>query len=383
MFAGPAIAEEFIKHSTWRWAYGSFCIIVPFMALPVFVSFFINYRKAKQLGVAPKRASNRTLIESVKFYTIQFDILGMLLTIAAFALILLPFSIAGAQKNKWASGSMIAMEVIGVLCFVAFFVWEKWFAPVQFLPFKYLKNPTILGACICHFAMYVAIYTWDIYLTSYLQVVNKVGIRDSGYILSSYSMSAFVMMPITGVVIRYYTKPKWIAMGAVPLIALGTGLLVPFRQPGINVGYVTMCQILNGAAGGILSVVMPIMVMASVTHQEVAVVLALHSLFAYIGSSVGIAISGALWTNLLPAKLALYLPAELQSEVATIYGDITVQLGYEWGSPAREAIVLAYGEVQRLMVIAGAAFVPVVAISIIVWRNLDIRNIKQTTGTVF
>ena len=81
----------------------------------------------------------------------------MLLTTAAFSLILLPLSLAGTQKDKWASGSMIAMEVVGVLSFVAFFVWEKWFAPVQFLPFKYLSNPTILGACICHFAMYVAI----------------------------------------------------------------------------------------------------------------------------------------------------------------------------------------------------------------------------------
>ncbi|KAH7116131.1 major facilitator superfamily domain-containing protein [Dendryphion nanum] len=383
MFAGPAIAQEFLEHSTWRWAYGSFCIIVPVMALPVFISFYINGRKAKKLGVAPAKKSDRTLFESIKYHTIQFDVLGMLLTTAAFSLILLPLSLAGSQKNKWANGSMIAMEVVGFLCFVAFFVWEKWYAPVQYLPFKYLKDPTILGACVCHFAMYIAIYTWDIYLTSYLQVVNQVSIRDSGYILNSYSISAFVVMPITGLVIRYVTKPKWIALGAVPLIALGTGLLVPFRQPGVKVGYITMCQIFNGAAGGILSVVMPIMVMASVTHQEVAVVLALHSLFASIGSGVGVAISGALWTNLLPGKLAHYLPAELQSEAATIYGDITVQLGYEWGSPAREAIVQAYGEVQRLMVIAGAAFVPVIAISIIVWRNLDTRNLKQTKGTVF
>ncbi|KAF1999575.1 siderochrome-iron transporter MirB [Amniculicola lignicola CBS 123094] len=389
IFAGPALAEEFlykngvVSEFGWRWAYGAFCIIIPVMASPVFASFFIHSRKAKKLGILPKRNTGRTLPQSIKHYLIEFDVLGMLLTSAAFSLVLLPLSLAGSQKDKWANGSMIAMEVVGVLCLVGFFAWEKWFAPVQYLPFKYLKDPTILGACVCHFAMYLAIYTWDIYLSSYLQVVNEVSVRDAGYILNSYSLSAFIMMPITGLVIRYYTKPKWIALIAVPLMALGTGLLVYFRHPGTNVGYITMCQILNGAAGGILSVIMPIMVMASVTHQEVAVVLALHSLFASIGSGVGVAISGAIWTQLLPGKLERYLPADLKSEALTIYGDITVQLSYEYGSPARDAIVQAYGEVQRIMVIAGAAFVPLVLLSILVWRNLDTRNLKQTKGTVF
>lgn len=144
-----------------------------------------------------------------------------------------------------------------------------------------------------------------------------------------------------------------------------------------------MCQILNGAAGGILSVTMPLAVMAAVNHQEVAVVLALHGLFASIGVGVGLAISGAIWTNLLPAALIKHLPDDAKADAMTIYGDLVTQLSYEWGSPVRDAIVVAYGEVQRKMVIAGACFMPLLFASIIVWKNYNLREMKQTRGNVF
>jgi multidrug efflux pump subunit AcrB len=81
----------------------------------------------------------------------------MLLTTAAFSLVLLPLSLATSQESKWRSGSIIAMLVVGILCFIAFYVWERYFAPVQYLPFHYLTDRTILGSCIANFAMFVSI----------------------------------------------------------------------------------------------------------------------------------------------------------------------------------------------------------------------------------
>ncbi|KAF2117363.1 siderochrome-iron transporter MirB [Lophiotrema nucula] len=383
VFAGPKIAEAFLLHSSFRWAFGAFCIILPVVCLPVIAVFWFNHKKAKQFGVAPVEPSGRTWTQSVKHYVIEFDVLGMLLTTAGFSLVLLPLSLASSSEDKWKSGSIIAMLVVGVICLIAFVIWEKYFAPIQYLPFKYLKDRTILGACLAYFTMFASIYTWDIYLTSYLQVVNEVSISDAGYILNSYSLTSSVIMPLTGVAIRYLGRPKWIALAAVPFATLGTALLIHFRRPGVNVGYITMCQIFNGVSGGMIASAMPISIMAAVSHQEVAVVLALNSMFANIGVGVGLAISGGIWTNLLPVKLATYLPPELKDQAGTIYGDIVTQLSYEWGSPAREAIVQSYGEVQRLMVIAGACFMPLLFLAILVWRDYNVKTIKQTRGNVF
>jgi hypothetical protein len=66
-----------------------------------------------------------------------------------------------------------------------------------------------------------------------------------------------------------------------------------------------------------------------------------------------------------------------------IYASIDEQLGYDWGTPVRDAIVAAYGDTQRVLAIAGASFMPLMLVSIIVWKNLDVRKIEQTTGRVF
>lgn len=84
-------------------------------------------------------------------------VLGMLLTTAGFSLVLLPLSLASSSKDKWKSGDIIAMLVVGVICIIAFVIWEKYFAPVQYMPFHYLRDRTILGSCVCNFAMFVSI----------------------------------------------------------------------------------------------------------------------------------------------------------------------------------------------------------------------------------
>lgn len=81
----------------------------------------------------------------------------MLLTVAGFSLVLLPMSIAKRAPNGWASGYIIAMLVVGALSLAGFGVWEKWFAKVPYLPFKYLKNRTILGSCLLDCFLFLSV----------------------------------------------------------------------------------------------------------------------------------------------------------------------------------------------------------------------------------
>lgn len=72
-FGGPKIAELFWLHSTYRWAFGSFCIILVGFSIPVAAIFIYNERKAKKIGVIPEKKPSRTAWESVKYYVIEFD----------------------------------------------------------------------------------------------------------------------------------------------------------------------------------------------------------------------------------------------------------------------------------------------------------------------
>jgi hypothetical protein len=72
----------------------------------------------------------------------------MILISAGFVLFLLPFNLAGSAADSWRTASIIVMLVIGVLCLIAFALYERFLAPKSFIPFEYLLNRTILGACI-------------------------------------------------------------------------------------------------------------------------------------------------------------------------------------------------------------------------------------------
>lgn len=127
--------------------------------------------------------------------------------------------------------------------------------------------------------------------------------------------------------------------------------------------------------------------MAAVKHQDVALSLVIHSLFTSLGSAIGYAIAGGMWTNILPYKIAEFLPEESKSQSWSIYGDITKQLQYPIGNPIRDAVIRAYGDVGRKMVIVGAALTPLMIITVMFWRNINVKDTekeeKEARGNVF
>lgn len=182
---------------------------------------------------------------------------------------------------------------------------------------------------------------------------------------------------------RLTNRYKWLGMVMLPLQILMTGLMIKFRMPDTHVGYVIMCEVLGSVAGGTFVMIEQIAVMASVPHRDVAVGIALLNLITSVGGAIGQSISGAIWTNLMPSKLSKYLPEELQADALTIYGDITQQLAFPWGSPEREAIVKAYGETQKVMLIASVVALAGPIAWITLMKNHRLSEREQTKGLLF
>lgn len=72
-FAGPKIADLFYTNVNFRWAFYAFSIILVFFAIPVAIVFVVSKRKAVRLGVFPVRPKDRTPLQSLKHYAIEFD----------------------------------------------------------------------------------------------------------------------------------------------------------------------------------------------------------------------------------------------------------------------------------------------------------------------
>ncbi|KAJ3494588.1 hypothetical protein NLG97_g3980 [Lecanicillium saksenae] len=376
-FGGPKIADLFYTHSNFRWAFGAFCIIMPVFAAPVVIVFFLSKRKAQREGRFPERAKTRTYLESAKHYAIEFDVVGMLLTIFGWSLLLLPFNLATKAPHGWRTGYIIAMIVLGVALLAAFVVWEKYFATVQYFPFKHLKDMSVLGASLVYGFMFISIFTWDTYYYSYLMVVHDLSITNASYVLNSFSLISSIIGPLTGLLVRYYGYYKWPSVSMTPFAVLGTALLIHFRNPSSHVGLLVMCQLFSGIYSGVWAATSQLSVMANVSHQETAVALALWGLFGSIGAAIGQAIAGGIWTNVLPQQLVKNLPDDLKPLAGEIFADITKQLSYPMGSPGRDAIIASYGHVQRIFVIVGCCFLPLAISCLFLWKNINVKSMQS------
>ena len=122
--------------------------------------------------------------------------------------------------------------------------------------------------------------------------------------------------------------------------------------------------------------------MAAASHQTVAVMLALIALFSSVGGAIGSSVVGAIWTNTLPSELERLLPSDLKSNSTAIYDSLVVQLSYPMGSPARNAIIEAYGIAQKRMCIAATCVLLLGLGAVLSWRNIDVRQHKQVKGRV-
>lgn len=178
---------------------------------------------------------------------------------------------------------------------------------------------------------------------------------------------------------------RWTVWTGIPILLLGTALLIPFRTPDTHVGILVMTQILVGLGTCIFVVCGQLAVMAPVSHQEISAVLAIWSLFGSIGAAVGFAVAGGMWTNIVPGQLYERLPEASKNMSMAIYGDMVLQMSYADGTPERDAIVGAYADAQRKMVIVGVCLVPLCLLCVLFWRNINVKKInrEQTKGNVF
>ncbi|KAJ5194132.1 Major facilitator superfamily domain general substrate transporter [Penicillium cf. griseofulvum] len=381
-FAGPKAAEGFYADN-WRWAFGTFSIIFPIVASPLYFILKFNLRKAHQNGLAVREQSGRTLLQSIWFYTKEFDLFGVLVFSIGLTIFLLPFSISTYAPNGWASGYIIAMIVLGFVMLAVFLVWEFRFAPAPMFNFSLLTDRTIIGACLLDATYQLSYYCWNNYYTSFLQVVNDLSISEAGYVSNTFDVvSGFLLLGV-GFVIRSTGRFKWTLYIAVPLYIFAQGLMIHFRRPNQSVGYLVMCQIFISIGGSIFIIVQQLAVLAAADHQHVATVLALLNVVGTVGNAAGSTISGAIWTNTFYKALETRLPESAMGDIGLIYESLDQQLLYPVGSAARLAIQEAYAYSQTRMLAVGTGIMGLCIFWTLMIRDIDLKKVAQVKGTVF
>ncbi|KAK5282774.1 hypothetical protein LTR40_002805 [Exophiala xenobiotica] len=361
-FAGAKASDDFYYHYSWRWGFGCFAIILPFVAAPLYFNLKYHLRKAEKQGLLKRAKSGRTLTENIWHYTQEFD---------------------DSAPNGWSTGYIIAMIVVGFIVLALFGLYEAFVARTPFLSVNLLANRTVIGACLLDFTYQVSYYCWNSYFTSFLQVVNNLSLAEAGYVGSTFDVVSGVELLAVGFLIRKTGYFRWLLFVAVPLYLFAQGLMIYFRRPNQKIGYIVMCQIFISIGGAIFIIVQQIAILAAADHQHVAAVLALLYVVGNVGGAVGNTISGAIWTNTFEKALARYLPADAQDSIEDIYNSLDVQLSYPVGSPERLGIQEAYGYAQARMLAVGTGLMGLSLIWMFMIRNINLKKVDQTRGTIF
>ncbi|KAL5362865.1 major facilitator superfamily domain-containing protein [Aspergillus floccosus] len=358
-FTGPLAAQSFIEHASWRWAYGTFAVVTPFIFLPLAGVFKFYQRKAERMYIFAREPSGRNVVQSIMYYANEFDIIGALLLTAAFLLLLLPFSLQSYGKAEYNSAKFIAMVVTGFLLFFVFGAWERYGARCPFIQFHLLKDRTV-NFCI---------------------VVYQLSISMTGYVGQIYNVGSCFWSAIFGLIVYATRQFKYTCLGfGLPLVLLGAGLMIHFRTADGSIGYIVMCQIFIAFGGGTLVIGQDMAVMAASNRDGVPMMLSMIGLSSSLGGAIGYAVSAAIYSNTFPSALRHALPVGSKSDYLKIYrGGYTAQLEYPVGSPIRLAINEAYGEYMKYACITATGLMALGIPAIAVWRNFRVDK-KQNKG---
>jgi MFS family permease len=154
VWVGPVIASTILRHTSWRWGYGIWALLLPATFLPLALALLLSQKKAEKLRLfKPRLRKEHGLMSAIRSAWYELDFFGLVLLSGAVTLILIPLTLAPNAKGRWHNASIIAMIVAGCVCLTLYPVWEssKRLAPRPLLSLRLLKQRTVLAGCALAF----------------------------------------------------------------------------------------------------------------------------------------------------------------------------------------------------------------------------------------
>jgi MFS transporter, SIT family, siderophore-iron:H+ symporter len=353
------VSASVLSVTDWHWGVGMWCIIYPVCAMPLVITLSLINRRARKAGLMDKYASELRANSKGSFLVDLFwrlDVIGIILMIAVFALILVPMTVAGGFEASWTAPHVLGPLVVGVVCIPIFVLWQLR-APHPLVPFRLMKDRGIWGAMGIALLLNWAWYMQGDYLWSVFIVAFDFDIMTATRVSSFYTFFSVLTGCILGFIVYKVRRLKYFIVAGTCLFMVAFGLLIRYRgdaDTSSRAGVIG-AQVVLGIAGGMFPYPAQASLQSALKHEHLAVMTGLFLATYNVGSAFGGAISGAIWTQVLPG--------ELTTRMATFGNDTYAASAYAnpfmfaaqfpVGTPERQALIDSYKHAQRLLVITG------------------------------
>ncbi|CAO2651732.1 Nn.00g000150.m01.CDS01 [Neocucurbitaria sp. VM-36] len=359
-WVSPDVASRVLANTNWRWGIGMWAIIYAVCALPLILSIYWVERKAKQRGSlknikTPFQQYGGWALVKVLFW--QLDVIGILLVTSILGLTLTPLTLAGGRwpHAHWTEAKIFTPITIGSLL-APVFLWWQTKAPYPMVPFHLLRDRAVWGSLGIALNLNFAWACQADYLFTVLLIAFDETIKSATRILSLYSFVSVAVGILTGLLVYKIRRLKPLVMIGTFLFLVAFGLLIYYRGGATTSEHVGIiaAQVILGVGGGLFPYPTLASIQAATRHEHVAVVTGLYFAVYNFGAALGNAASGAIWTQILPRELEEHLGGN-KSEAMKWYNSPFEQTPFNpVGSAEREAVIVAFQRVQRILCITGA-----------------------------
>ena len=280
----------------------------------------------------------------------------------------------GEEKDWLASGWIVALLITAGVFLVAL-VFRELMARQPVVNLRAFKERTFAVGVTLITVMAFALYGSLVMLPVFLQVLLGYPAFQAGITLMPRGYASLFATPIVGLIIGYVDPRKLLTLG----FLIGAGSLLWFSYLNLQVGYWNLFwpQFFQGMSFSLLMVPLTVMTMDRIAPEAIGNAASLFNLLRNLGGSVGIAVTQTLLdrfrqgqTNILGGHVSAYSPAtrmtlESLRRMFVAHGSDPVTATQQahvmvWGMVQRQAAMIAYLDVFRLLTFLLLLAIPLV-----------------------